>query len=51
LQNSLFNRVELLGDVGAGPISFDHCYHTRKVTIRTFQPLCDIGMGRMGMVV
>lgn len=51
LQNGLLNSVELLSDIGAGSIAFDHCNDALKVTIGTFKPLYDIWMGCMGVVL
>jgi len=50
LKNSLFNRMELLGNIRAGSIVLDHCNHAEEVAIGTFQPLCDIGVGCMNVV-
>ena len=50
LGNRLLNSMELLRDVGAGPLRLDHPDHAEKMPVGTFQPLYDIGVGCMGRV-
>ena len=47
LSDGLFDGMELLRDIGAGPLHLDHLDHTQKMSVGTFQPLDDIGMGCM----
>ena len=51
LQNGFLNSVELLSYISAGSIAFDHCNDALKVAIGTFQPLYDIWVGCMGVVL
>ena len=50
LGNGFFDGMELLRDVGAGPLALDHLNHAEKMPVGTFQPLDDIGVGCMGRV-
>jgi hypothetical protein len=44
LCNRLFDRVQLLGDVEAWPLHFDHVYDAAQVTFGAPQALNDLGM-------
>ena len=47
LGDGLLDGMELLCDVGAGPLRLDHPNHTQKMPVGTFQPLDDGGVGCM----
>jgi len=47
LGNGFFDGMELLRDVGAGPLRLDHLDDTQKMPVGTFQPIYDLGVGCM----
>jgi hypothetical protein len=51
LQNCPFNSVELLGDIGAGLVAFDHGNEALMVAIGSLQPLYDLWMICVGVMV
>jgi hypothetical protein len=44
LADSFFHGMQLLSDVDAGPMVFDHGDDAAQVTLRTLQPFDDIAM-------
>ena len=48
---AFFDRVQLLGDVEAGPPGFDHLDHRFEVSIGPLEALDDLGMGGVAVRV
>ena len=46
LPNRLFNGVQLLGDLEAGPAGLDHLDDAAQMAVGTIEPFDDVGVTR-----